>query len=192
MLAPNKQNLLYLRNQKKVIQNGLKLLKEKRTGLVTMLMEYASKGKALEGEVQQQWKAFLPTYQLNTGLVSTYTLMSYLTPLPAQKLSSSIRRVSGVYLNSLDLVLKNPQRVGLKHTLSTVFMMFTYFFPKLLKVIELKINCSKIAIEIEKTNRQINNLENLSEQTQAGIKFISSALSERANQEKATLIQLFS
>jgi hypothetical protein len=60
-----------------------------------------------------------------------------------------------------------------------------------LELSQLKINTLRIAAEIEKTNRQIQNLEKKTEDIEAEIKFIENALNEKSNLEKATLIKIF-
>lgn len=191
MLSPNKQNLLLLKSQSKVIQNGLKLLREKRAGLVVMLLDFASKGKKMEKEVQEQWSKFKPTYTSATAMVSLSELVLNFEPLPVMNLKVDKKRVSGVYLEILKIVLQPPKRLGLKKTINTTLMNFGIIFPIILKLNETKINCRKIADEIEKTNRQINNLESKVEDVNMQIKYIATALNERASHEKATLIKIF-
>jgi vacuolar-type H+-ATPase subunit D/Vma8 len=57
MIAPNKQNLILLKNQKKVTQNGYKLLKEKRAGLIVYFLELSKKGKELKRKFLGQYIA---------------------------------------------------------------------------------------------------------------------------------------
>ena len=191
MLAPNKQNLLIQKNQKKLILNGYKLLKEKRAGLIITFLEFASKGKKLEKKVSSQISQILSSYRTGLTFVSSQTLFENLQSTPSLNLNVSKKRVSGVYIDSLDLQTKIPDRKDLKADIETSLKAFGWFFPILLELSQLKINTLRIAAEIEKTNRQIQNLEKKTEDIEAEIKFIENALNEKSNLEKATLIKIF-
>lgn len=191
MLAPNKQNLLIQKNQKKLVLNGYKLLKEKRAGLIITFLEFASKGKKLEKKVSSQISQILNSYRTGLTFVSSQTLFENLKSAPSLNLNVSKKRVSGVYIDSLDLKTKIPDRKDLKTDIETSLKAFGWFFPILLELSQLKINTLRIAAEIEKTNRQIQNLEKKTEDIEAEIKFIENALNEKSNLEKATLIKIF-
>jgi vacuolar-type H+-ATPase subunit D/Vma8 len=191
MLAPNKQNLLYLKKQKKVIANGLKLLREKRTSLVVMFLDLARKGRDLEQQLSRDLQQVLDRYKLSTTFASGSKLIEALAPQPALGLEVVKKRTSGVYLSHLELGLKLPERENIKLDLREGLTNFGKFFPLVLEVSQLKLNCTRISQEIEKTNRQISNLENRMEDLKAQEKFIATSLNEKANLEKATLIKLF-
>jgi vacuolar-type H+-ATPase subunit D/Vma8 len=191
MIAPNKQNLLIQKNQKKLVANGYKLLKEKRAGLIVTFLEFATKGKKLEKQVSTQITSILNAYRSGLAFVSSQALFESLKSKPSLNLSISKKRVSGVYVDSLNLQTKIPKREELKFDIATSLESFGHFFPLLLELSQLKINTLRIAAEIDKTNRQIQNLERKIEDIEAEIKFIENALNEKSNLEKATLIKIF-
>lgn len=191
MLAPNKQNLLILKIQKKLVGNGHKLLKEKRSGLILTFLKFAKRGRDLEREVSFNLQKILKTYAGGLTFISSQSLLNFLTPIPSLNLKVAKKRISGVYVDDLNLELKIPSRKNLKTFLNQTLRAFASFFPKLVSLSNLKINCQRVAREIEKTNRQIQNLENKIENIDNEIKFIETALNEKSNLEKATLIKIF-
>jgi len=192
MLAPNKQNLLLVKKQKKLITNGLKLLKEKRTSLVILFLQQAKRGKQLEQQLSQDLQKVIHNYQISTIFTSLSNLLQELTSQPVLHLQIKRKRTFGVYLNQLTLALAAPNRPTLKPGLQTSLDGFARFFPLILEIAQLKLNCARIAKEIEKTNRQISNLETRLENLKSEEKFITTSLNEKQNLEKATLIKIFS
>ena len=102
------------------------------------------------------------------------------------------KRTFGVYLSQINLDLAIPVRPTLKLDIQTSLTGFAKFFPLILEIAQLRLNCTRIAKEIEKTNRQISNLETRLENLKADEKFITTSLNEKQNLEKATLIKIFS
>jgi V/A-type H+/Na+-transporting ATPase subunit D len=192
MLAPNKQNLLLLRGQIKVVNNGLKLLKEKRNGLIAMFLSIAKEGKVLEYKLQSDQQKILSLYNKSMTFTSTESLLSALQPKSAKELKILRKRVSGVYIESLDIKIYPQTRNNLKINLRKSLGAFANSFADILKVSQLRLNITRVSNEIQKTNRQINNLEIRLENIKTQIKYINSALSEKENLEKATLIKIFS
>lgn len=190
-LAPNKQNLLYLKKQTKVISNGLKLLREKRTSLVAMFLELARKGKEMENQLSSDLQLVLDKYNLATTFVSVQKLVEILPSEGSMNLEVSKKRTSGVYLNNLKLGLKIPERNHLRVDIRQSLTDFAKFLPLILELSQLKLNCARIAEEIEKTNRQISNLETRIDNMHQQSKFITTSLNEKENLEKATLIKIF-
>jgi vacuolar-type H+-ATPase subunit D/Vma8 len=191
MLAPNKQNLLLLKSQIKLVKNGLKLLKEKRSGLIYTFLELSKKGKEMELKISDQVTDILEKYEIDTALVSTYSLIEALEATPAMDLVTKKKRISGVYVDDLDIKLTSPKRDNLKTGIRDVLSLFASFFPIILELSQLKLNVQRIATEIQKVGRQISNLERKVEDINAQIKFIKTALMEKENFEKAVSIKLF-
>ena len=134
---------------------------------------------------------FIKLYDSSTALISNSSLAKSLEPLPATSLSVEKKRITGVYIESFNLQVQNPLRSGLKPAIKSIFEIFGRIFPDFVKLAQMKSNCTKISKEIIKTNRQINNLENKIVEIAADIKYINSALQEKANSEKAVLIKIF-
>jgi vacuolar-type H+-ATPase subunit D/Vma8 len=191
MLAPNKQNLLLLKSQKKLVENGFKLLKEKRTGLIFTFLDLARQGKNLENQVSKDLEIVLKNYNQSLSFVTIEDLVKNLPNQPTTKIEIIKKRISGVYTDNLKISLVTPKRDNLKALVSKPLSLFASYFPILLEVSQLKINCTRISNEIKKVSRQISNLENKIQEIKEQIKFIDNALMEKTNLEKATLIKIF-
>jgi vacuolar-type H+-ATPase subunit D/Vma8 len=110
---------------------------------------------------------------------------------PATFLTITKKRVSGVYIDSINIEVLPPTRDMLKRQVQGVLEDFADMFPVFIELIQLKLNCSHIAQEILKTNRQIANLEKTIETINGNIKYIRSVLSDKENLEKGILMKIF-
>ncbi len=191
MLAPNKQNLLLLKTQQKLVKNGHKLLKEKRSGLIYTFLEMSREGKQLEKKVSKELQKILSQYDRSMIFVSSEALNSILEQVPVMDLVTQKKRVSGVYVDTLKITLRKPKRKGLKKDIKLSLDIFANYFSIILKLSQIRLNVQKVAVEIQKVSRQISNLENKMDSIASQIKFIQSALMEKSNFEKATLIKVF-
>ena len=102
MITPNKQNLLAQKKQIKIVQNGLKLLKEKRTGLVSKFLELAKKGKLLESELNKDQKQVFSIYTEAMTFASVASLKNSLPDDAYIQIQVEKKRVSGVYLENIN------------------------------------------------------------------------------------------
>ena len=191
MIAANKQNLLLVKSQKKAVDNGLRLLREKRSGLVVMFLKMAKEGKQKQQNLSQNWLIFLNQVKKSFSLLNAQELTKQLSPKVLTSLKIKHKNITGVKTNQLDLVIGKVERPKLKTNLSQTLSDFNLIFPEFIKLAQLKTNCIKVSTEITKTNRQISNLEKKLENVNTEIKYINSALLERSNSEKATLIKIF-
>jgi vacuolar-type H+-ATPase subunit D/Vma8 len=191
MLAPNKQNLLTLQSQKKTVISGHKLLKEKQTGLILAFLELSKKGKALEQKLAFELNSILAKYYQDLTFINLQDLIDSLSFIPSSNLHIAKKRISGVFIETLEYQLKPPHRTHLKSHLQESLDRFAEYFPLLLEISQLKLNCTKLASEIQKVNRQIANLEQKQISLDEEIKFITNFLNEKDSLEKAILIRIF-
>jgi V/A-type H+-transporting ATPase subunit D len=159
MLAPNKQNLILLKKQKKLFKSGHKLLKEKRTGLIINFLEMARTGRNLEFETREYVSQVIQNYRQSLTFSSTRGLLEALPETPAHRLQVQRKRVSGVYMDTLSYQGVDLQRPSIKRMIAKPLSDFAKIFPKLLELSQLKINIQRLAQEIQKVSRQIINLE---------------------------------
>lgn len=191
MIAPNKQNLLLLKGQKKTFQNGHKLLKEKRNGLIVSFLELSRRGRDLEKKLSKDLQSFLSVYEKSLTFVSAESLLENIDKTPALGLEVKKKRLSGVSVRDLSITIKPPKRTNLRKDLNVSLNQAAKIFPLLMELIQLKLNCEKMAHEILKTNRQISNIEKKIEEFGEQVKWIQSTLQEKDNLEKSTLIKIF-
>lgn len=191
MIAPNKQNLLTLEKQKKSYQNGHKLLKEKRNGLVLSFLELSRRGKKLEQSLSGDLKNFLALYERSLTFVSSNSLLENIESIPSLDLEVKKKRFSGVYIKDLFLKVMTADRLNLRSELRSSLNVFGELFPRLLELVQLKLSCQEVAKEILKTNRQIANIEKKVEEFEATIKWMRATLQEKENLEKSVLIKIF-
>jgi vacuolar-type H+-ATPase subunit D/Vma8 len=191
MIAPNKQNLIQLKIQKKVTQNGYKLLKEKRAGLIVYFLKLSKQGKVFELELMKNNDANIHQFEQFFGLYDILKLNNYLAGTPATLLAVGKKRISGVYVDSIDLKVDSALKPKLKSNVQSTLDRFCTTLPRFIELSQLKLNCKHIADEILKTNRQIANLEKTIDTINSDIKYIRSVLSDKENLEKGILIKLF-
>ena len=191
MITPNKQNLLASKKQLKTLENGHKLLEEKRNGLIVSFIDLCRRGKELEREVGSGLDTILSKYNQSLAFVSTDELVSKLDRVAATNLSVKKKRVSGVAIKELSIDVKNPERTGIKSDIKDSLSSMGGYMPKLIELIQLKNTCDKIAKEILKTNRQISAIDGKIENTKGNIKWIKQVLEEKSNLEKSVLINIF-
>jgi vacuolar-type H+-ATPase subunit D/Vma8 len=191
MIAPNKQNLIQLGNQKKVTQSGYRLLKEKRAGLISYFLNLSKSGKEVELELISNTSQSISKVAKLFSIYDIYQLNKYLFGEPSTYLYVSKKRISGVYIDSIHIEISAPIKKRLKNPIQKNLKAFSHTFPLLIKLAQHKLNCNHIAEEILKTNRQIANLEKRIESITASIKYINSVLSDKENLEKGILIKLF-
>lgn len=191
MIAANKQNLLIVKHQKKLMQQGQRLLQEKRTSLIITFMDMASEGKQIEQSLSKHWRRFLSQYGAIMTFMSARALLKELPPVPCSSFSFSRKKIASVPIYHLNYAVKPPARPDIRQNVQSVLELFANNFPLLLKIAQLKINCELLSQEIIKTNRQINNVKKRIETVGAEEKYIKSTLMEKSNLEKAILINLF-
>lgn len=191
MLSPNKQNLIFLRVQKKSFQNGHKLLEEKRNGLISAFLKLSREGKGLEKRLSKEIKKYLDQYNFSSTFSSTEDIQKYLKRVPAMSLSVKKKRLYGVRVEDLNIQVLPPERPFLKKTLQNTISNIGYLFPDLLKLVQIKRSVEKIAKEILKTNCQISNVENKIDEHRKEIRWMENTLQEKENLEKAVLIKIF-
>jgi vacuolar-type H+-ATPase subunit D/Vma8 len=173
------------------MQQGHRLLKEKRTSLIITFMEMAQEGKRAEMTLSEQWRSFLSLYGNVMTFMSAQALVQQLPTVPCSFFDFSRKKVASVPVYALRFSLVPPNRSHLRKRVQSVLDVFADNIPMLLKVIQLKINCELLSQEIIKTNRQINNVKKRLEGVHADEKYIKNALMEKSNFEKAILINLF-
>lgn len=191
MIAPNKQNLIILKNQQKTTQNGYKLLKEKRAGLIMYFLELSKKGKILEKKISEDYSNNLTNSFNQMSRYDISDLNARLATPPTVTVGVHKKRVSGVIIDLIDVNISSKPRPFLKKQVQSVLTNFSGSLPSFIELIQLKLNCKHIADEILKTSRQIANLEKKIESTAKDIKYIKSILSDKENLEKGILMKLF-
>lgn len=191
MIAPNKQNLIRFKKQIKTFKSGHKLLTEKRNGLIKLFLDMAREGKELELQLSSELGTVVRSYIASLTYISVQDLENALPQIPVSSLQTKKKRISGVYVENLGIEIKPPKRDHLRKNISQPLERFAEYFPILLKVSQLRINCKRIGAEITKTNRQISNIEKKIEEADATIKYIQEFLTDLENMNKATLNRIF-
>ncbi len=192
MLAPNKQNLLLLKATLKSQENGHRLLKEKRSGLILVFLQLAKNGKELESKVFIERQNIVNYYLNSVNLISLTALNQHLNVRSNIQLKPTKKKLSGVSVANFEAVINIDQPNNLKFNIATSLNKFNILFPELIKLSQIKINCQNLSLEIKKVNRQISNLEQKINSTKADLKYMKQNLDEKSNLEKATLIKIFS
>lgn len=192
-IAPNKQTILLLKKQQKLVQNGHKLLKEKLVGLIRIFTDLVQQGFLLEKKLNQELEVILKQYQKSTLFVNKKQLLALLEEQKQTLFQIEIKekKILGVTLQEVRVQVRPSTEGKLKKNLDLCLEAFVYLFPTILQVNQLKANCRKLSQEIKKTLRQISNLEKRQQIIAEQIKYIKSVLEEQSNLNRATLIRIF-
>lgn len=191
MLPPNKSNLLLLKKQRILINNGSKLLEDKRSGLIFNFLELAKKGKTIENRVENNLAIIFNKYQKNTSFTKIKDLLKELKKPIKSELKIYNKKIYGVSVDYFDIYFQNRILTKLKPKIKESLEDFADFFVNLVKLEQTKTACKALSKAIERINQQINNLDIKKQQIENNIMYIKKALVEKENLEKATLIKIF-
>lgn len=190
-INPTRMDLLEVRKKILLAQKGHKLLEEKRDALVEKFFTIIETRNKLRKDVEQEFpKAFhaLITAQMILGEEKVEQL-SFLTD-PLGEISFDYDNIMGVKIpkiNTEHITLSTKSHYGFFETNASFDIAqnrFKTVTRTLLKLTELESNIQSLSIEIEKTKRRVNVLENvLIPKLTATIKYIEMQLEERERED---------
>ena len=188
---PTRMELLEIRKKLKLAEKGHKLLEEKRDALVEKFFEIIEKRNELRKEMDQNFKdAFLSLIQAQMILGEHKVEdVSFLSP-EIGDISFESDNIMGVKIpkvKSDDIKTDLKPSYGFFETCSKLDDAKTAFNKLLIKLVELadlEAGIKSLTVEIEKTKRRVNVLENnLIPKLHATRKYIEMQLEERERED---------
>jgi len=188
---PTRMELLEIRKKLTLAEKGYKLLEEKRDALVERFFSIIEKRNKLSGEMDEEFKvAFLSLMQAQMIMgEKKVDDISQLT-VDVGEISFENDNIMGVKIpkmNSNDIKINNKPTYGFFETCSKLDdaqKMFKVLVSKLIQLADLEGGIKSLAVEIEKTKRRVNVLENtLIPKLYATRKYIEMQLEERERED---------
>lgn len=188
---PTRMELLETRKKLMLAEKGHKLLEEKRDALVEKFFDVIEKRNELKKELDVDFeKAFLTLIQAQMMLGEKKVEdVSYLSE-DIGEIEFETDNVMGVKIpkiNTENIKTSSPPRYGFIETCSKLddsYKKFNELIVKLLKLAEIESGVKSLSMEIEKTKRRVNVLENtLIPKLVATIRYIEMQLDERERED---------
>ncbi|CEM62119.1 V-type ATP synthase subunit D [Treponema phagedenis] len=184
-IAPTKSNLLALKDQLAVAQNGYDLLEQKREILVMELMKMVEKVKLLEQDIEKQIEIAYPSLRrmfIAVGRNQTERIAQ--TAKYQFDLSEKTVFIAGMHFSTLDVELpKRKLNYSYLNTFADCDKVMVDFFELLRLLTEMasiRTIVWRLAREVKKTQRRVNALDKqIIPKTQETKVYIESILEER-------------
>ena len=190
-VSPTRMELLEIRKKTILAEKGHKLLEEKRDALVERFFDIIEKRNQLKKEVDDEFKtAFLSLIQSQMIMgENRVDDISYLTNSIGE-ISFENDNIMGVKIpkmNSENISIDDKPLYGFSETcakLDDAKVQFSGLVSKLINLADLEGGIKSLTIEIEKTKRRVNVLENnLIPKLYATRKYIEMQLEERERED---------
>ena len=190
-VSPTRMELLEIRKKLILAEKGHKLLEEKRDALVEKFFDVIEKRNTLKKEIDEDFSnAFLSLIQAQMILGEQKVEdVSYLT-LDIGDLTLDHDNIMGVKIPKIktdDITFSEKPQYGFFETCAALDDAHTKFGKlsvKLFDLADVESNIKSLSIEIEKTKRRVNVLENtLIPKLHATIKYIEMQLEERERED---------
>jgi len=188
---PTRMELLEIRKKLMLAEKGHKLLEEKRDALVERFFDIIEKRNKLSGEMDEEFEgAFL-------SLIQAQMIMGEKKVDDISRLTEDVGEISFENDNIMGVKIPKMNADGIKTTIKPTYgffetcsklddaqRKFNALVSKLIQLADLEGGIKSIAVEIEKTKRRVNVLENtLIPKLYATRKYIEMQLEERERED---------
>ena len=192
-VPPTKANLLELKDQLAIAKSGYDLLEEKREVLVSELLNIIDDAEAFRRQVTEQLTvAFDALRKAVTKLGTEQVERTALACATEAQISLTERSIMGVPVPLMQRKMRalEPQYglLGTSFSLDEALRRFYDALERILRLAETERAAWHLAIELKKTQRQVNALENIFiPQYEETIRYIEARLEEV---ERETIFQM--
>jgi len=188
---PTRMELLEIRKKLTLAEKGHKLLEEKRDALVERFFDLIEKRNKLSGEMDEEFEAaFL-------SLIQAQMIMGEKMVDDISRLTEDVGEISFENDNIMGVKIPKMNADGIKTTIKPIYgffetcsklddsqRKFNVLVSKLIQLADLEGGIKSLAVEIEKTKRRVNVLENtLIPKLYATWKYIEMQLEERERED---------
>lgn len=190
-VSPTRMELLEIRKKLMLAEKGHKLLEEKRDALVERFFDIIEKRNKLSGEMDEEFEgAFL-------SLIQAQMIMGEKKVDDISRLTEDVGEISFENDNIMGVKIPKMNADGIKTTIKPTYgffetcsklddaqRKFNALVSKLIQLADLEGGIKSLAVEIEKTKRRVNVLENtLIPKLYATRKYIEMQLEERERED---------
>jgi V/A-type H+/Na+-transporting ATPase subunit D len=188
---PTRMELLEIRKKLTLAEKGHKLLEEKRDALVERFFDIIEKRNKLSGEMDEEFEgAFL-------SLIQAQMILGEKKVDDISRLTEDVGEISFESDNIMGVKIPKMNADGIKTTIKPIYgffetcsklddtqRKFNALVSKLIQLADLEGGIKSLAVEIEKTKRRVNVLENtLIPKLHATRKYIEMQLEERERED---------
>ena len=188
---PTRMELLEIRKKLTLAEKGHKLLEEKRDALVERFFDIIEKRNKLSGEMDEEFEgAFL-------SLIQAQMILGEKKVDDISRLTEDVGEISFEGDNIMGVKIPKMNADGIKTTIKPIYgffetcsklddtqRKFNALVSKLIQLADLEGGIKSLAVEIEKTKRRVNVLENtLIPKLHATRKYIEMQLEERERED---------
>jgi V/A-type H+-transporting ATPase subunit D len=195
-VIPTRQELMRLKNKRKGVLRGHKLLKDKRDNLVQIFMSNYRIALKMRGELEEKYGEIMKRYNFAMlNIDEEYLELLAKNPDTKIRIFSETKNVLGVKIPEMDVKVSgnflNYSLAQTNHHLDVSLKNLRELLPHLVKLVELEFKVRRLATEIEKTRRRVNALEYvILPEIDQNIHYIQAKLSEDALQTTVRLMKM--
>jgi len=195
-IKATRMEYLKLKKRHKIAKRGLKLLKEKRDGLMKRFMDIIREAKTRRKDLEEKLSLASKEFALSTSSLMEKELEQIFS-LPSAKVSvsSTKENVMSVWIPKFEYSIEGDFKtysdfsvpLGMESSLKK----FWEALEVMIKLSEIEHSARLLSFEIEKTRRRVNALEHvLIPKMEKDIKYISSRLDEMERSDKVVRIKI--
>lgn len=195
-IVATRQELMRLKNKRKSVIRGHKLLKDKRDNLIQIFMTSYREARNLRKELDEKYSAVLSRFNFATlNLDEEYFELLAEDPETNISIKTELTSVLGVKIPTIEAEVSgdflNYSLAETSYHLDISLKTLRELLPEFLKLLELEFKVRKLATEIEKTRRRVNALEYvILPEIDSTIKYIQNKLAEDALQTTVRLMKM--
>jgi V/A-type H+-transporting ATPase subunit D len=195
-VIPTRQELMRLKNKRKSVKRGHKLLKDKRDNLVQIFMSNYRIALKMRGELEEKYGEIMKRYNFAMlNIDEEYLELLAKNPDTKIRIFSETKNVLGVNIPEMDVKVSgnflNYSLAQTNHHLDVSLKNLRELLPDLVKLVELEFMVRRLATEIEKTRRRVNALEYvILPEIDQNVHYIQAKLAEDALQTTVRLMKM--
>lgn len=195
-VIPTRQELMRLKNKRKSVKRGHKLLKDKRDNLVQIFMYNYRIALKMRGELEEKYGEIMKRYNFAMlNIDEEYLELLAKNPDTKIRIFSETKNVLGVKIPEMDVKVSgnflNYSLAQTNHHLDVSLKNLRELLPDLVKLVELEFKVRRLATEIEKTRRRVNALEYvILPEIDQDVHYIQAKLAEDALQTTVRLMKM--
>lgn len=192
-LAPTKGNLMAVKNTLRLSKQGYEMLDKKRNILIREMMTLIDEAKEIEEQIEETFAIAYRALE-SANLIMGVSAVSDLarSAVPEDGISVDLRSVMGVEIPVVKIKESDKRPIyslyGTSSALDEACMKFTEVKKLTVKLTEIENAVYRLAMNIKKTQKRANALENITIPTYEELsKEIQTALEEKDREEHSRL-----